>query len=423
MDTIKMRGFMKLTKVDDALKEFFDKAEMERLPAESIPTVDALSRVLAEDTIAMTDVPSFDRSAVDGYALKAEETYGASPTNPMIFDVVGSVEIGFPSKIILEKQQAIRIATGAAIPEGSDSVVMIEYTMKIGEHKVEVYSSMTPWENVSRKGEDVGRGEKVLLSGTLIQPQDIGILTALGEGEVMVVKKPRVAVLSTGNELVNLGDKIEHGMIFDSNRPILMSMVKELGGEPIDFGITKDSISDIQKNIDKAVKNCDMILVSGGTSVGAKDLVPEVVNNLGEPGIIVHGVSIKPGRPTALAAVQNKPLILLPGFPVAAIVSFMAFVKPILLKMTGAIPAQFAKRTVRAKMLRRIPSSIGNRTYARVIVKRIGGDYVAEPLRTSGSGVISSLIRANGLVIIPEEKEGLEEGEEVEVSILRHLED
>lgn len=423
MDTVKMRGFMKLTRVDDALKEFFSKAEIKKQHAESIMTFDALGRVLAEDIIAKTDVPSFDRSAVDGYALRAEETYGASPTNPMILDVIGSVEIGFPSKTTLKKQQVMKIATGAAIPKGADSVVMIEYTETIGDNKVEVYSSLTPWENVSRKGEDVKRGEDILSKGTLLQPQDLGILVALGNSKVMVVKKPRVAVLSTGNELVELGERMDHGRIVDSNRPILMAMVKEFGGEPLDFGIARDSIEEIGNKIIKAIEDSDMVLVSGGTSVGAGDLVPEVINSLGKPGVIVHGISIRPGRPTGLAAVESTPIILLPGFPVAAMISFIAFVQPILLMILEAFPDQFAKRTVRAKMLRRIPSSIGNRTFARVIIKRVGGGYVAEPLRTSGSGVISSMIRANGLVIIPEEKEGLEEGEEVEVAILRHLEE
>ncbi|MDQ1278928.1 MAG: molybdopterin molybdotransferase [Thermoproteota archaeon] len=423
MDTVKMKGFKKLTRVDDALNEFLVKGAMRNQLSETVRTFDALGRILAENVIAGTDVPAFDRSAVDGYVVKAEETYGASPTNPIIFDVVGTVEIGFPSKIVLGKQEAMRIATGAAIPAGADSVVMVEYSEKIGEKKVEIYSSLPPWENVSRKGEDVKNGEELLLRGTLLQPQDIGILTALGESIVTVTEKVKVAVLSTGNELLNLGDKMENGKIVDSNRPILMAMVKELGGEPIDFGIAQDNFEEIRLKIANSIQESDMVLVSGGTSVGAGDLVPDVINSLGKPGIIVHGVSIRPGRPTGLASIGGKPVILLPGFPVAAIVSFMAFVQPIIMKIMGAFPDQFAKKTVKARMLRRVPSSIGNRTFARVIVKRVGMSYVAEPLRTSGSGVISSLIRANGLIVIPEEKEGLEEGEEVEVTILRHLEE
>ena len=412
---------MKLTRIDDALKKFFSQVNIERLVTENIPTMEALGRILAEDVIAKVDVPSFDRSAVDGYVLRAEDTYGASPTNPVILDIIGVVEIGSSSKIILGKQQAMRIATGAAMPKGADSVVMIEYTEKIGEGKVEVYSSLTPGENVSKRGEDVEKGERILSKGTLLQPQDIGILAALGNSEVEVVKRPKVAILSTGNELVELGKNVELGKIIDANRPILMAMVKELGGEPLDFGMARDDLREIRSRIASGMENNDMVLVSGGTSVGTGDLVPEAINSLGRPGIIVHGMCIRPGRPAALAAIGSRPIVLLPGFPVAAMVSFNAIVQPILLRMLGASSDQFARRTVRARMLRRIPSSIGNRTYVRVLVKRLDKGYVAEPLRTSGSGVISSMIKANGLVIIPEEKEGLEEGEEVEVTMLRPL--
>ena len=421
MNNMKMRGFMRLTRVNTARKKFLSQVNVKRLPTENISTIKALSRVLAEDVVAEVDVPYFDRSAVDGYALRAEGTYGASRSNPIVFDVLGVVEIGSLSRLVLGKQQAASIATGAAIPEGADSVVMIEYTEQIEYDKVEVYRSLTPGGNVSIRGEDVKKGERILPKGILLQPQDIGILAALSYSKVRVVRMPRVAVLSTGNELVELGGNVGLGKIIDSNRPILMAMVKDLGGKPIDLGIARDNLKEIQSRIASGVKNSDMILVSGGTSVGTGDLVPEAINSLGKPGIIVHGISIRPGKPTALAALNNKPIVLLPGFPVAAMISFNAFVQPILLKMLGASSEQFAKRTVRAKMLRRVPSSLGNRTFTRVIVKMGDGGYVAEPFRTGGSAVISSMIRANGLVVIPEEKEGLEEGEEVEVALLRPL--
>lgn len=421
MDNVRMKGFAKLTKLEDALKMFFSQVEVRRLSMENISTTEALGRILAEGVVAEVDVPGFDRSAVDGYTLRAEGTYGVSPSNPIVFEVVGAVEIGLPSSNTLKKQQAMKIATGAAIPEGADSVVMIEYTEKIGDYKVEVYSSLSPGENVSKKGEDVKKGDRILSKGTLLQPQDIGILAAIGKGEVKVVRRPRVAVLSTGNELVELGENVKLGKIIDSNRLILMAMVRELGGEPVDFGIARDNIGEIRSKIASGIQNNDMVLVSGGTSVGAGDVVPEAIDSLGKPGVIIHGICIRPGRPTALAAINGKPIVLLPGFPVAAMVSFNAIVQPILLKMLEVSLDLFARRTVNAKMLRRVPSSLGNRTFARVIVKRTDKGYVAEPFRTSGSGVISSMIRANGLVVIPEEKEGLEEGEEVEVTLLRPL--
>ncbi len=424
MGSVEMKGFTKLTRVEDALKKFFSRVKIEQLPAEKILIANALCRVLAEDIVAKIAVPGFDRAAVDGYVLRAEDTYGSSRTNPTVFDIVGVVDIGSSqSKIALRKREAMKIATGAAIPKGADAVVMIEYTEKIGDDRVEVYSSLTPGGNVSKKGEDVEIGEKILSKGNLLQPQDLGILAALGSGRVKVVKRPRVAILSTGNELVELGGSVEYGRIVDSNRPILTAMVKELGGKPIDLGIAKDDEEEIRSRVGCGIEAGDIILVSGGTSVGAGDLVPEAIATFGGPGIVIHGLCLRPGRPTALAAVGSKPVILLPGFPVAAMVSFKAVVKPILLRMLGASPNQFEGRIVQVKMLRRIASSLGNRTFVRVLVKKVNGKYVAEPLRTSGSGVISSMIKANGMVVIPEEKEGLEEGEEVEATLLRPLEE
>lgn len=416
-----MKGFTRLTRIDEALKKFLSQVDVVALSAECIPTVGALSKVLAEDVTAEVDVPFFDRSAVDGYALRSEDTFGASSTNPLVFDVLGVVEIGFPSVIVVGKQQALSIATGAAIPGGTDGVMMVEYTERIGKDKLEIHSSVSPGENVSKRGEDVRKGEEILAKGTRLQPQDVGILAALGISKIRVVRSPRVAVLSTGNELVELGNKVDPGRIVDSNRPIIMAMVREIGGEAVDLGIVRDDLCTINSRIAKGVATCDMVLVTGGTSVGSGDLVPEAINTLGRPGVIVHGIAMRPGKPTALAALDGKPIVLLPGFPVAAMISFNTFVKPILLKMLGSSVECDDGKTVRAKMLRRAPSSLGNRTFMRVLVHKLNGEYVAEPLRTSGSGVISSMIKANGLVVIPEDKEGVEEGEEVEVTVLKPI--
>ena len=422
MRDVRMRGFAELTSIDDALRKFFKEVNVERLPPEDFSALDSLGRVLAEDIIVPQDVPNFDRAAVDGYAVRAEDTYGASSTNPLVFDVIASSEIGVLSKVSVGRQQAVGIATGAPLPKGADAVVMVEYTEKIGGDKVEVYRSVPPGENVSMKGEDVKKGEKILSSGVILQPQDIGMLSALGMKRLKVVRKPSVAVFSTGNELVEPGDSVEVGKVVDSNRPTIMAMVKSLGGEPLDLGIARDDLAAVKLKLLEGLA-VDMVVVSGATSVGEKDLLPEAVNSLGKPGIIVHGISMRPGRPTALAAVNGKPVILLPGFPVAAMIAFDVFVKPILLRMLGASSEQVGRQTVRARVSRRVASSLGNRTFARVIINKVDGKYVVEPLRTSGSGIISSIVKANGLVIIPENKEGLEEGEEVEVMVLRPLEE
>jgi molybdenum cofactor synthesis domain-containing protein len=414
-----MKGFVKLTRIDHALHIFFKHVNIETLSSETIKLTTSAARILAEDIIASVDVPGFSRSAVDGYALKAQDTIGASPTSPLVLDVIGMIEIGLPSKITLSRHQSVKIDTGAVIPNGANAVIMVEYTESIGKNTIEIYRSLAPGENISYKGEDVKQGEIILTRGTPLLPQDVGILSALGYRQIKVVRRPKIAILSTGNELIDSGERVDLGKIIDTNRPILISMVTDLGGEPIDLGIAKDELEDIKTRVAYGLTVSDMVLVSGGTSVGGKDLMPEAINTLEKPGVIIHGLCMKPGKPTALAAAGNKPIVLLPGFPVAAMISFNAVVTPIALKMCGTDTTPYWRRIIRATILRRIPSSLGNKTFVRVRVKKVNGIFVAEPLRTSGSGVISSMIRANGLVAIPENKEGLEEGEEVEVTLIR----
>lgn len=415
-----MKAFVKFTPIDDALKTFYDAIDLKCIPSENISLRESLYRVLSEDVVARDHVPNFDRAAVDGYAVRAQDTLGASTTTPFVFDVIASAEIGHVSNASVYGQQSVKIATGAPLPQGADSVIMVEHTEKISVHRIEIYRSLHPGENVSVRGEDVKQGETILFRGTILRPQDVGMLAALGRKEVKVVKKPTVAVFSTGNELIEPGDSIEVGRVFDSNRPALMAMVKDLGGEPVDLGIVCDDLEAIRSRIVKGLAH-DLIIISGATSVGEKDFTPEAVNSLGQPGVLVHGIAMRPGRATALAALGKKPIVLLPGFPVSAMIAFEVFVKPLILKMLGASPEQMERRTVVAYVSRRIPSSLGNRTFVRVVVKKMGEKYVIEPLRTSGSGILSSLVKADGFVILPENKEGLEEGERVEVILLRSM--
>jgi molybdopterin molybdotransferase len=418
-----MKGFPKLTPIDDALNEFFTNVQIERLPSEDVPTASSLDRVLAKDIICPRDVPPFDRSAVDGYAVRAEDTFGASETNPIVLSVKGVSTVGNQPLETLGKGETMQIATGAPMPKGTDAVVMVEYTEVTGPDKVEVYRPVAPGENVSSRGEDVREGQMILRSGAFLKPQDIGIMSALGLGRVEVTRKPLVAVLSAGNELVDLGSKVPPGRIVDSNRPTLLAMVDASGAQPMDLGIVPDEREVITEKIREGLASANLVLVSGGTSVGERDLLPDVVNSLGRPGVIVHGIAMRPGRPTALCAVEGKPIVLLPGFPVAAMIAYEVFAEPIVLRMLGASGRLRERPTVRAVALRRVPSSPGNRSFVRVIVAKRGGGYVFEPLRATGSGVISSMVRANGMLIIPEKKEGVEEGEKVEIVLLRQVEE
>jgi len=420
MGSIRGRGFSEYKRVDEALRIFLKESKARPLEAETVQVTHALNRVLAEDVFAEVDVPHFDRSAVDGYAVRSEDVFGASGANPVVLNLIGSVEIGEVPTLSVEKSETAKIATGAPLPRGVDSVVMLEYAEEIGKGKVEILRASTPEDNVSKVGEDVRKGDLVLGRGTTLRPQDIGILVAVGRTTAQVVRKPRVAVLSSGNELIDPGSKPESGKIIDVNRPAITAAVEAEGATPLDLGIVGDRLEEIERRIRSGLAQADLLIVTGGTSVGTRDLVPDAINRLGR-GIVVHGVSMRPGRPTALGLALGKPVLLLPGFPVAALLAFNVFAKPLINIMSGLKPKK--EETVRARALRRIPSGVGMRSYVRVTLKKTESGYVVEPLRVTGSGIISSMVKANGLIVIPEGKEGIEEGEETEVILLRPLED
>ncbi|HID43723.1 MAG TPA: molybdopterin molybdotransferase MoeA [Archaeoglobaceae archaeon] len=413
---VRSKGFSKHVTVDEALKKFFSRIELKKPEKELIFLTEAVNRILAEDIISEFNIPHFDRAAVDGYAVRAEDTFGASFDNPLLLKIVDKVEIGEKRHVKIGKWEAVRIATGGKMPEGSNAVVMIEYTKRING-SVEIYRSVTPNENVSVLGEDVKAGEIILKKGTVLKPQDVGMFAASGRKMVEVLKKPVVSVFSTGDELVDAGENLEEGNIVDTNRYAILSALKMLGCDVIDLGISKDIGEEIKSRIEKGLRNSDMVIVSGGTSVGEKDLLPEIISELGE--IVVHGVATKPGMPAGLAKVENKPVVMLPGFPVAALVAFYNFVPPILEKMLDA--CIWERRYVKAIASRRIPSKEGVRTFTRVVLRKTEKGYLADPVRTSGSGILSSMVKSHGFAIIPEESEGIEEGDEIEVLLLREV--
>jgi len=381
--------------------------------SEVVSVYEACGRILAEDIVAKIDVPHFDRSAVDGYAVRAEDTFGASVTNPIVLKLSGEVEIG-EKPCELREGEAVRVSTGSALPKGANAVVMLEYTREFDGH-VEIYKAVTPWENVSRKGEDAKAGEIVLKKGEILQPQDVGIISALGYSEIRVLKKPKVAVISTGNELVEVGKELEIGKIVNSNSPMLCCAVREFNCEPVYLGIARDNVDELMTKLSEGVEIADIVLITGGTSVGKRDLVPDAVGKLGR--VVVHGVAMKPGMPTGLGVIDGKPILLLPGFPVATLIAFYTFFPEILARITGVRVVGRKWSKVKAVLTRRIPSQPGVRTFTRVVVE----DGRAEPIRTSGSGILTSMIKANGLVIVPEDREGFEEGEEVDVILIRDI--
>ncbi len=400
----RLKGFRELTSIDEALS-LLRRLETKRLGSEQISLHAALGRVAAEDIQARIDLPLFDRSAVDGYAVKAKDTFGASQFNSKTLRVTENE---------VREGEARQIWTGNPLPWGADAVVMLEYTKKI-DGKIEVGFSVTPGINVSKKGEDVQRGEVAIKAGTRLKPHHLGLLAALGKTNVNVTKKPRVAIVSTGNELVEAGTELKSSQISETNRIILSSMCQELGIDSLDLGIVKDNLNEITSKIREGLEKADVVITTGGTSVGYPDLVPMAVNKMGVPGVIVHGVAIRPGMPTALAILQGKPVFILSGNPVAAMFGFEVFARPLLLKLLGV--EKEPRPLVKAQLTQRVASALGRRVFLRVRVFERDGEFFAEPVRIKGAGVLSTMTKANGYVAIPENREGLEDGE----SVIVHL--
>lgn len=419
---VKGHGFERLTPVDAARDRFLRLVRAGPLGREQVATDDALGRRLAAPFKSAGHLPPFDRSAMDGFAVRARDTFGATVTNPLPLRLVGEAKAGRAAGRRVGKGECVAIATGGAVPEGADAVIMVERTRALDDGTVEVEEALTPGENVSLRGEDVRPGERFLAAGSEVTPADIGLAAALGVGRLTVARRPRVGVLSTGDELARAGRRPGPGQVVDANRPAAIAALRQAGGEPVDLGIVPDDLARIRGALGKALGRLDLVVVSGGTSVGVADHVPEAIGALGKPGIVVHGVGMRPGYPVALGAARKKPFVLLPGSPVAAALCVQAFAVPAVRKMLGApLAGEPAGARVEAVARRRIPGAAGLQTYARVLLTESGGTLVADPVRISGAGVLSSLVRANGLVVLPPKKEGIEEGERVEVVLLREV--
>ena len=391
---------------------FLNTLRIKKLKAVVVPLHSALNRVLAEDIIARENLPRFDRSAVDGYAVRAEDTFEASQFKPKTLRITEEDGVG--------SKQAKQVWTGNPIPKGANAVVMLENTKPING-EVEVWVSVTPGENISKKSEDVRKGEVAAKAGTRLKPQHLGLIAALGIAEVKVVERPKIAILATGNELVEIGGKPGEDQIFEVNRLILSALCRELDAEPVDLGIVKDDEDEVLGKLKIGFEMADVVITSGGTSVGISDIVPEVVNKIGKPGVIVHGVAMRPAMPSALAIVDGKPMIILSGNPVAAMIGFEVFARPLICRMLG-LEKEERRLTVKAKITRRVSTVLGRKTFVRVRVLQRNGEFFAEPISARGSGIISTMTKANGYVVVPENREGLEEGEAVSVYLFDNVE-
>ncbi len=412
MDRLRKIGFAKLTSLEDSLKNLFSHVSI--LPSEEIHVFQSLNRILAEDIFSKIDVPPFDRSAMDGYAIRAEDSFGASPTNPKILKLVGKIEIGQKIEQELHEGEAIRISTGAAIPKGASAVIKIEDT-ELKENIVYLHAPLVPGKNISRKGEDIIKDSIILSKGTELKAEHVALLCSLGIEKIKVSTIPTVSVFSTGDELIEVGEPLEPNKIYNSNTPMLISLVKLYGGKVIHHATLKDDKELIRKSLHEASNNSRVIIFTGGTSVGSQDFLPEIMHE--EANVLTHGIAMRPGSPLLIALFKESLVFCLPGTPVAAYVGFLKVIGPTLRKMMGCSKID-PRIELLAKMSKDVPvSTLGHLNYLRVKIKREDGDLVAIPVKLKGSGIISSLTQSDGIIEIPPFQEGLKKGEKVFVKL------
>ena len=409
--------FRKLVSVDEAKEILARNCVPKPVGIEVVSLSDAYNRVLAKDAVSTLDIPPFDRSTVDGCAVRAEDTFNAGEDHPIRLKLVGRIHIGEASRLKIKKGTAAEIVTGAPIPEGADAAVMVEHT----EHQdqwVMVRQAVSAAENIMKAGSDIQKNETVLKKGTVLSPYGIGVLAAIGFAKVEVYKRPRVAIFSTGAEITEPGEKLASGKIFDINAHSLSASVLDCGAEPINMGIVQDETQKMTTALTKALKTADVAITSGGVSVGPTDIIPKVLDTLGKPGVIVYGIAIRPGKPTAIAVVNGKPVFSLPGHPTSSLLIFHVFVRPFLERMSGR--KETPPYTVNAVLSERVFPSRGRRSYVTVTLKRErSGRLVASSVPTGASGAITTLSKADGFMVIHESQQFVDKGTTVNVELFK----
>jgi len=409
-----MRSFFKVKTAEDIFESLKD---IEPLGKESVPITGALNRVLARDSISGEDLPGFQRSTMDGYALAAKDSFGASENLPTPLNIVGEVTMGEIPQWALHRGECAQISTGGMLPEGADAVVMVEYTQKVEDGVVEISRPVSPLENVILPDDDVRKGQVVLHKGSLLRPQDLGILAGLGISMVDVYIRPKAAIISTGEEIVDISKKPKAGQMRDINSYTLGGLCVQLGVEPIYCGIIKDRFEDITLFIEKGLSQADVVLLSGGSSVGVKDFTLDAFLSLDGVEVVAHGVSISPGKPTIIARKENKTLWGLPGHPVSAMIIFDIFLKYLFGKLLGLTNlTEYNSHSIEAELDRNIESANGREDYIRVKLTQAEGKWLATPI-LGKSGLISTMVEADGIVTIDMNTEGLYKGETVQVRL------
>ncbi len=406
--------FKTLISAEEALSKLEEQCRIAPVGAEEVTLLEAYGRVLAQDVVSAVDVPGFDRATMDGYAVKALDTFGAKEDSPVSLRVTGVSQPGDKLVSQVSSGEAVEVGTGASMPRGANAVVMIEYTQSSGD-VLNVFRAVSPGENVMSAGSDIMTGELVLRRGQRISPREIGVMAAVGLKNFQVYRRPRVAVISTGNELIRPGEKLGHAQIYDINSSSIAASVLENGGIPLEPRIVRDDPQMIRQTVADALQQADLILTSGSTSAGAGDILYRIIGDMGSPGILVHGLSVKPGKPTIIAAVDGKPVIGLPGYPTSALIIFHLIAVPIIRRMASLSDTMEAP-LVEASSAVRIFSEKGRRELLPVHLISSQQGYVVYPVGL-GSGAIRSMELADGYVDIPKNQEFLDEGETVSVRL------
>lgn len=381
-----------------------------------VTLTEAVNQVSAEDILSGENLPPFNRSTVDGYAVKSSDTFGAEEGTPSLFQVTGEVYMGKPASMHVQSGDAVIIPTGGMVPEGADSVVMIEHTEQFDDETVLVGRKVGPGENVIQRGEDIREGQVIVPSGHVIQPHHVGLLAACGRTEVLVRQQLMVGVISTGDEIVDIQHKPQPGQIRDVNSYMLQALLVELGCKVQAYGIVGDDYERLSKEVNDAIKECQLVILSGGSSVGQRDYTVQVINSLGSPGVLFHGVAVKPGKPTIFGLVKDVPIFGLPGHPAAAMTMFTKLVKPALAILAGR--KDWGSPIFPARITRNIASAPGRDDFISVKLHKKDGQYWAEPI-FGRSGIVSVMAEADGIVPIPAEVSGLYAGDEIEVELFR----
>ena len=402
---------MSMIQVHEALDTILSKIQFKGV--EKVPLDQALGRVLAEDVISRVNNPPLDNSAMDGYALIAEDIQSATPENPVKLDVVEEIAAGYTAKGVLKPGQAMRIMTGAPIPSGANAVLMQEDTQK-DSNAILCLDKADVDENIRMAGEDVKIGEEVIKKGTTLSPAHIGMMAVVGRSQIAVGQRPIVSILSTGDEILELDETPEGPQIFNSNGHMLAAQIKSAGGIPVYLGIAKDTEKDLMEKFESALK-ADVVVSSGGVSVGDYDLVKSSLQKMGQD-MLFWKVAMKPGKPLAFGRIGDTPIFGLPGNPVSSFVSFEQFVRPSLRKTMGC--SDLSHKTVQAKLTRTIHKKPGRLHFLSSIVSWADGEYTVTPAGEQGSGILKSAANANGLLIFPLEADEIKQGQEVAVQLL-----